>query len=115
MDRGDGDVGVRMLRRMKYSRTDTGDETVLAIAGSLDAAAASELHDVTNRIVEEQRRSVTLELSHLEHLAEGVGVAAIVGLAKRVQGYGGEIKIVGLKGQPLAIFHLLRLEKVFSI
>jgi anti-sigma B factor antagonist len=32
---------------------------------------------------------------------------------KRVRAYGGEVRISGLKDQPLAIFKLLQLDKVF--
>jgi anti-sigma B factor antagonist len=32
---------------------------------------------------------------------------------KRVRSYGGEVRITGLKDQPLAIFKLLQLNRVF--
>mgnify|MGYP000959203962 FL=1 len=37
----------------------------------------------------------------------------LVSLFKRVRAYGGEVNLVGLRDQPLAIFKLLRLDRVF--
>jgi len=47
--------------------------------------------------------------------AHDAGVGVIVSLFKRAKAYGGELKIQGLRDQPLTIFRLLRLDRVFSI
>jgi anti-sigma B factor antagonist len=39
----------------------------------------------------------------------------IVSLFKRVRANGGQVKIVGLRDQPRAIFRLLRLDRVFPV
>ena len=43
------------------------------------------------------------------------GVAALVKLYKGVRGGGGAFKIAGARDQPLAIFKLLRMDKVFDL
>ena len=43
------------------------------------------------------------------------GVAALVKLYKSVRGAGGTVTIVGARDQPLAIFRLLRMDKVFNL
>ena len=48
-----------------YSRTDSGDETILRIEGTLDAATAPDLRGVVDAIVDEGRMLITLELSGL--------------------------------------------------
>lgn len=95
-----------------YSRTDSGDETILRIEGTLDAATAPDLRAVVDQIVEEQRMSITLELSGLR-LIDSSGVGVIVSLFKRVRANGGQVRIQGLRDQPRAIFRLLRLDRVF--
>ncbi|MFT3775137.1 MAG: STAS domain-containing protein [Minicystis sp.] len=99
---------------MKYTRTDNGDETVLEIDGTLDAVTAPDLRAVVDQLVNERRKSVTLELSSLR-LIDSSGVGVIVSLFKRIRANGGQVKIVGLRDQPRAIFRLLRLDRVFPV
>ena len=99
---------------MKYSRTDNGEETVLKIEGTLDAVTAPELRSVVDELVSANRKEVTLDLSALR-LIDSSGVGVIVSLFKRVRAYGGQVKIVGLRDQPRAIFRLLRLDRVFPV
>jgi anti-sigma B factor antagonist len=97
---------------MKYNRTDNGDETVLAIEGTLDAVTAPELRPVVDLIVQERRKLVTLDLASLR-LIDSSGVGVIVSLFRRLRETGGQVNITGLHDQPRAIFRLLRLDKVF--
>lgn len=95
-----------------YSRTDSGDETILRIEGTLDAATAPDLRQVVDAIVDEGRLLITLDLSNLR-LIDSSGVGVIVSLFKRVRANGGQVRIQGLRDQPRAIFRLLRLDRVF--
>lgn len=99
---------------MKHSRTDTGNETVLTIEGTLDAVTAPELRSVVDDLVNESRKEVTLELSSLR-LIDSSGVGVIVSLFKRIRANGGQVRITGLRDQPRAIFRLLRLDRVFPV
>lgn len=95
-----------------HSRTDTGDETILRIEGTLDAATAPDVRTVIDAIVNEGRVSVTLELSSL-CLIDGMGIGMIISLFKRIRANGGQVKLQGLRDQPRAIFRVLRLDRVF--
>ncbi len=97
---------------MGHTRTDSGDETLLKIDGTLDALTAPELRPVLDQLVTESRKSITVDLSHLR-LIDSSGVGALVSLLKRVRGYGGEVRVAGVRDQPLAIFKLLQLHRVF--
>ncbi len=97
---------------MDHTRTDTDDETVLTIQGTLDALTAPELRPTLDAIVAEGRKSIALELSGLR-LIDSSGVGALVSLLKRARAYGGDVRVRGLKEQPLAIFKLLQLHRVF--
>jgi len=99
---------------MKYSRKDNGEATVFEIEGTLDAVTAPELRSVVDDLVNSNRKEVTLDLSALK-LIDSSGVGVIVSLFKRVRAYGGQVRIVGLKDQPRAIFRLLRLDRVFPV
>jgi len=98
---------------MRYVRTD-GDaqETVITIEGTLDAVTAPELRPALDAVVAERRNPITIDLSSLR-LIDSSGVGVLVSLFKRVRANGGEVRIVGLRDQPKAIFRLLRLDRVF--
>jgi anti-sigma B factor antagonist len=97
---------------MGHTRTDSGDETLLTIDGTLDALTAPELRPVLDQLVSEGKKSITVDLSHLR-LIDSSGVGALVSLLKRVRAYGGEVRVAGVRDQPLAIFKLLQLHRVF--
>lgn len=96
---------------MRFSRTDSQDETILRIEGTLDALTAPEIRPTLDALVAERRRRITLDLSGLR-LIDSSGVGAIVSLFKRARAEGGEVRVVGLRDQPLAIFNLLKLDRV---
>jgi anti-sigma B factor antagonist len=89
-------------------------ETKLLIRGSLDINSAPALADEIDRIVASKPGRVAVDLSSLD-LIDSSGVAALVKLYKGVRSGGGEITISGARDQPLAIFKLLRMDKVFNL
>jgi anti-sigma B factor antagonist len=99
---------------MNFNREDNGDVTVLRISGSLDALSTPELRPTIDALVAEKRPSITVDLSDLR-LIDSSGVGAIVSLYKRMRALGAKVEVVGLKDQPLAIFRLLRLDRIFTV
>jgi anti-sigma B factor antagonist len=99
---------------MKFSRSDTDEATVLAIEGVLDALTVPEIRTVLDSLVEARRKTITVDLRALR-IIDSSGVGAIVSLYKRCKEYGGTVLVTGLCNQPLAIFRLLRLDKVFDL
>jgi anti-sigma B factor antagonist len=98
---------------MNFARTDNGDHTTLRIEGSLDAISTPELRSMIDALVSERRLSITVDLSALR-LIDSSGVGAIVALYKRAKAQGGRVTVMGLRDQPLAIFRLLRLDRVLA-
>lgn len=92
----------------------TGDDTRLAIRGSLDINTAPALSEEIDKIVATRPHTVTVDLSTLD-LIDSSGVAALVKLYKGIRAGGGTIAISGARDQPLAIFKLLRMDKVFNL
>lgn len=83
-------------------------------SGKLDVLTAPEVAPIIETLVAEKRRKVIVDLAGLD-LIDSSGVAAIVGLYKRVRAAGGEVIVTGARDQPLAIFKLLRMDKVFGL
>jgi anti-sigma B factor antagonist len=86
----------------------------LTVRGSLDINTAPNLAEEIDRIVATKPTKVLVDLSSLD-LIDSSGVAALVKLYKAIRGGGGAISISGARDQPLAIFKLLRMDKVFNI
>lgn len=99
---------------MNFSRIDSGDDTVLRIEGVLDAVTTPEIRPLIEGLINEKRSAIVLDVSALR-LIDSSGVGVIVSLFKRAKTYGGTVTIKGLKDQPLTIFKLLRLDKVFAV
>ena len=86
----------------------------LAVRGSLDINTAPQLSDEIDKIISAKSKTVIVDLSGLD-LIDSSGVAALVKLYKGVRSGGGAITISGARDQPLAIFKLLRMDKVFNL
>lgn len=89
-------------------------ETTVRVHGSLDINSAPLLAAEIDGIVASRPARVQVDLSGLD-LIDSSGVAALVKLFKGVKGQGGAVAFRGVRDQPLAIFKLLRMDKVFNL
>jgi len=92
----------------------TNDDIKLSIRGSLDINSAPALGEEIDKLVATRPATVTVDLSSLD-LIDSSGVAALVKLYKGIRNGGGAVTIAGARDQPLAIFKLLRMDKVFNL
>jgi len=90
------------------------DETTLVVRGSLDINSAPALAEEIDKICATRPARVVVDLATLD-LIDSSGVAALVKLYKGVRNTGGAMTIAGARDQPLAIFKLLRMDKVFNL
>jgi anti-sigma B factor antagonist len=97
-----------------YNVSQNNSATTLTVRGSLDINTAQQLSEEIDRIVAEKPHAVLVDLSALD-LIDSSGVAALVKLYKAMRSMGGAIMISGARDQPLQIFKLLRMDKVFNI
>ena len=97
-----------------FDVTRTPTETKISIRGSLDINSAPALSEEIDKIVHAKTTKVLVDLSGLD-LIDSSGVAALVKLYKGVRGTGGTVTIANARDQPLAIFKLLRMDKVFNL
>jgi anti-sigma B factor antagonist len=88
--------------------------TTVTVRGTLDINTAPHLGEAIDRIVDEKPTLVVVDLSALD-LIDSSGVAALVKLYKGVRSLGGDVTVSGARDQPLAIFKLLRMDKVFNL
>ena len=99
---------------LTFEQTTRGDMAVLTIRGNLDSLTVPDIRPVIEKLVQAGTTKVALDLEALE-VIDSSGVGAIVSLFKRVRSMGGDVKIVGVRGQPREILRLLGLERAFDL
>jgi anti-sigma B factor antagonist len=97
-----------------FDITRSDHETNLIIRGSLDINSAPQLAEEIDKLVLGKVKRVVVDLTGLD-LIDSSGVAALVKLYKGIRGHGGHVQMSGARDQPLAIFKLLRMDKVFNL
>jgi anti-sigma B factor antagonist len=83
----------------------------IVIEGELDAVTTGDVRKEVDRICGLKPKRVEVDLSKLR-MVDSSGVGVLVSLYKRVRAQEGEVVMMGLRDQPLAIFRLLRLDRV---
>lgn len=91
-----------------------GSAATVTVQGTLDINSAALFAEKIDQLVATRPASVKVDLSGLD-LIDSSGVAALVKLYKGVRGGGGTFVVAGARDQPLAIFKLLRMDKVFNL
>lgn len=100
-----------------YQLHDEGTQATIQVFGKLDVTTCAQLKAAIDDIVAQvpnRWHSIVVNLQGLD-LIDSSGVAAIVGLYKRVRGNGGQALVTGVRGQPLQVFQILRMDKVFGL
>jgi anti-sigma B factor antagonist len=87
--------------------------TRLAVKGTLNAITVPELRPAIDRLLIGHPSRVEIDLRELT-MVDSTGVGLLISLYKRMRAQGGATWMSGLRGQPLAIFRLLRLDRVMT-
>lgn len=101
-------------KALDFKQSRHADLTVLSLAGHLNSLTVPEIRPEIETIATSRTYKVALEISELE-VIDSSGIAAIVSLFKRIRRHGGDMKIVGLRGQPEKIMDLMGLNQAFDI
>jgi anti-sigma B factor antagonist len=99
---------------MEYCTSSHADTVQLSISGELDALTVTDLRPELDKIATDGGTRVVVDLTALR-LIDSSGVGALVSLFKRVRAHGRQFEITGIQGQPLSIFQVLRLDRVFEL
>ena len=92
----------------------SGDDITVTVRRMLDINTAPLLSEQIDQLLPKKPKHVKVDLAALD-IIDSSGVAALVKLYKGVRSGGGKLTIVGARDQPLAIFKLLRMDKVFGL
>jgi anti-sigma B factor antagonist len=99
---------------MSYSLVDSENTRVLIVNGALDALSSPNLRPTLDALTQEKGRNIRVDLSGLT-LLDSSGVAALVSLYKRTRANCGSLTVVGVTDQPLCVFKVLGLDRIFAM
>ena len=96
---------------MEFSMSRADGIATLRIVGELDAVTVADLRPSVEALVADRHSHIVVDASGLR-LIDSSGVGTVVFLYKKAKEYGGVVTVHGLREQPLAIFKLLRLDRI---
>ena len=91
-----------------------GDWTVVAVAGEVDVATAPRLRKEAIAIVGEGHHRMVLDLEAVDFL-DSTGLGVLIGVLRRVNAGGGELRVVCSTPRILDLFRLTGLDRVFDL
>ncbi len=113
-DAGGAGAGEARAAASFLSVRNGGAETVLAIEGVLDVLTAPEVRAAVEALIEERRTPIAVELSSLERM-DGAGARVLARLFRGCSAFGGTVRVIGAKEQPLAVLRLLRMDRLLGL
>ena len=91
-----------------------GDWTVVAVAGEVDVATASRLRKEALVVLAEGHDRVVLDLEAVDFL-DSTGLGVLIGVLRRINATGGELRVVCSTPRILDLFSLTGLDRVFDL
>ncbi len=91
-----------------------GDTAALLMHGFLDANTFEDFDRVLNRLFEDSIYKIAIDFGDLEYVSSA-GAGVLIGASSIVRENGGEIVIVGAKGEVKEVFELLGINRLFKI
>ena len=87
--------------------------TVLHLDGTFDAFTTPALQPTIDELAAQAGANVTVDVSALR-LIDSLGIRAIVSLHRQLERSGGQVRVIGIHDQPLALFRLLKLDALLA-
>lgn len=88
--------------------------TVVAVAGEIDVATAPRLRKEAIAIVGEGHHRMVLDLEAVDFL-DSTGLGVLIGVLRRINSVGGELRLVCSTPRILDLFSLTGLDRVFDL
>ncbi len=96
------------------SRMEGADVAVLALAGEVDVANATQVREAGLKLISDGVKRLVIDLSETEYM-DTSGLGTLVGLQKRIKESGGEILLAALQPRVMRPFEITGLTSVFKL
>lgn len=90
------------------------DVSILEISGELDAHTASQLEDVFQQLIGQEKYKIIVNCARLDYIASA-GLGVFMAYIEDVRGFGGDIKLTNLKPKVFHVFDLLGFPALYDI
>ncbi len=99
---------------MSYSRLDQGTATVVRLRGQLDTLVLADLTPLLNELAIGRQQVIVVDLSSLR-LIDSAGIRCLLSFCNRVRARSAQVRVIGMLGQPRALFELMGFEPDMGI
>lgn len=99
---------------MDINQRESNDIVVLDITGEIDLYNAPEIKDIINKLIEEQKYTVIINLEKVTYI-DSSGIGALISSLSNLKKYQGGLKIINLFASVRKVFELTKLTSFFEI
>jgi anti-sigma B factor antagonist len=99
---------------MDINTRNKGDIVILDIAGEIDLYNAPEIKDIINKLIEEKKFNVIINLDQVSYI-DSSGIGALISSLSNLKKYQGGLKIINVFASVRKVFELTKLTSFFEI
>lgn len=99
---------------MDISSRVRGDVVVLDISGEIDLYNAPEIKDIVNKLIEQKKYNVVINLKDVTYI-DSSGIGALISSLSNLKKYQGGLKIINVFASVKKVFELTKLTSFFDI
>ena len=100
---------------MQYTLTEKNDLVLLALTGKImGGPEAIEINDVINRLIDEKKTKVVIDLKNVE-LMNSSGLGILIGAVTLLKNNNGGLRLIQIPDKVLALLKSTKLDTVFEI
>lgn len=99
---------------MDINTRNKGDIVILDIAGEIDLYNAPEIKDIINKLIEEKKFNVIINLEQVSYI-DSSGIGALISSLSNLKKYQGGLKIINVFASVRKVFELTKLTSFFEI
>ena len=99
---------------MDITTRSRGDIVILDITGEIDLYNAPEIKDIVNKLIEDRRYNVIINLEDVSYI-DSSGIGALISSLSNLKKYHGGLKIINVYASVRKVFELTKLTSFFEI
>lgn len=99
---------------MDISSRVRGEVVILDISGEIDLYNAPEIKDIVNKLIEQKKYSIVINLKEVTYI-DSSGIGALISSLSNLKKYHGGLKIINVFASVKKVFELTKLTSFFEI
>ncbi len=90
------------------------EPNLLALAGEIDLHQSPEVKEKLNPLIELKLPRILVDLTGVSYI-DSSGIAVLIDAMQRIQAYGGQLALFGIRASVRTVFEIARLDQIFKI